>query len=291
MVVLRETGRLTVRLTIAMSALAILAVVVRLIARNKVKLTFNLDDVFILLGLLFFLGVEARIYTSGGTLDESQMNLNELINLFKYIYALESFVTTSITAIKISILLMYRRIFPIAEFQRYALVVGVLAAWQLDLLMDGQATCLTYGHFIIGYEISNMLLDIAILMLPIRVLRTLQLSMTKKVVVGAIFILGGFIVVVCIIRTVYLSNATLENPVALYNGLNWTSVELAVAVLCACIPTYGPLLPTQRAVRALSSWGSHNKSRAGNRMFKSFGYERQSDNNELEHLSEPSTQA
>lgn len=61
MVVLRETGRLTVRLTIAMSALAILAVVVRLIARNKVKLTFNLDDVFILLGLLFFLGVEASL--------------------------------------------------------------------------------------------------------------------------------------------------------------------------------------------------------------------------------------
>lgn len=139
------------------------------------------------------------------------MNLNELINLFKYVYALESFVTTSITSIKISILLMYRRIFPIAEFQRHALVVGVFcviwyficffinifqcrpvrAAWQLDLLMDEQATCLTYGHFIIGYEISNMLLDIAILMLPIRVLRTLQLSMTKKIVVGAIFILGG----------------------------------------------------------------------------------------------------
>jgi thiamine transporter ThiT len=59
MVVLRETGRLTLRLTIAMSALAILAVVVRLIARNKVKLTFKPDDAFILLGLVFFLGVEA----------------------------------------------------------------------------------------------------------------------------------------------------------------------------------------------------------------------------------------
>lgn len=109
-------------------------------------------------------------------------------------------------------------------------------------------------------------------------------------------------------RAVYLSNATLEDPgstnlpslkpinvlmllVALYNGLNWTSVELIVAVHCVCIPTYGPLLPTQRAALALSSWGSHNKIRAGNRMFKSFGYERHSDNNELEHLSETSTQA
>lgn len=59
MVVLRETGRLTLRLTIAMSALAILAVVIRLIARNKAKWTFQSDDTFILLGLTFFLGVEA----------------------------------------------------------------------------------------------------------------------------------------------------------------------------------------------------------------------------------------
>ncbi|KAH8701989.1 hypothetical protein BGW36DRAFT_424284 [Talaromyces proteolyticus] len=284
MVVLQETGRLTLRLTIAMIVIAVLSVLIRFFARRKTRTKFKLNDAFIVAGLLSFLGVEisllAGIYTSGGTLDESQIkDTSDLINLFKYVYALESFVTTAITLIKLSILALYRDLFPIHKFQTYTLVIGALcliwyiicflinifqchpvkAAWQLDLLMKGEATCLVYGHYIIGYEVSNMLLDIAILALPIRVLHTLHLSRPRKIIIGGLFTLGGFIIIVCIIRTVYLSDATLQNPVALYNGLNWTSVELAVGILCACIPVYGPLLPTQRAAQALSKWSSQKQ--------------------------------
>ncbi|QKX53297.1 uncharacterized protein TRUGW13939_00375 [Talaromyces rugulosus] len=313
MVVLQKTGRLTLRLTIAMIVIAVLSVVIRFAARIKTRTKFKINDAFLVAGLLSFLGVEisllAGIYTSGGTLDESQIkDLQDLINLFKYVFALESFVTTAITLIKLSILALYRDLFPIQQFRAYTVVIGTLcliwyiicflinifqctpvkAAWQLDLLTKGEAKCLVYGHYIIGYEVSNMLLDITILALPIHVLHTLHLSRPRKIIVGGLFALGGFIIIVCIIRTVYLSDATLENPVALYNGLNWTSVELAVGILCACIPVYGPLLPTQRAVKAITKWSSQ-KTRGNyfSWMFKSSSrYEQhQGDSNELAGLS------
>lgn len=64
---------------------------------------------------------------------------------------------------------------------------------------------------------------------------------------------------------------------ALFNGTNWTSVELAVAILCGCIPTYGPLLPTRQAANAMSAWTTRHKI-TGYKS-RSSGYERQDEEN------------
>ncbi len=70
---------------------------------------------------------------------------------------------------------------------------------------------------------------------------------------------NGSICIICIIRVIYLQRLNISNPGTrclfllpipladnvsddLENGMNWSNVELAVAILCACLPTYGPLL-------------------------------------------------
>ncbi|KAI4289857.1 MAG: hypothetical protein L6R35_000877 [Caloplaca aegaea] len=127
-------------------------------------------------------------------------------------------------------------------------------AWKLELVFSGGATCIVYGDFIVGYEISNMLLDIIILCLPIWQIKRLQLPTAKKLVIGGVFILGGFVCMVCIIRISYLNSAQTQNPVSLSNGMNWSTVELAVAILCACLPCYGPFLPTEELSGKLDRW-------------------------------------
>lgn len=36
--------------------------------------------------------------------------------------------------------------------------------------------------------------------------------------------------------------------------MNWSTVELAVAILCACLPCYGPFLPTEQLSGKLDRW-------------------------------------
>ena len=69
-----------------------------------------------------------------------------------------------------------------------------MAAWELDLVLSGQASCLVYGNYIIGYEITNVLLDICILCLPVWMIKSLQLPRAKKLVIGCVFLLGGLYV-------------------------------------------------------------------------------------------------
>lgn len=57
----KETGLATMRLTIAMTAIAIIAMALRLTARLKTKGGFAWDDGLILLAFLFFFAVEACI--------------------------------------------------------------------------------------------------------------------------------------------------------------------------------------------------------------------------------------
>lgn len=67
----------------------------------------------------------------------------------------------------------------------------VEAAWNVVLVVQGQARCIRYGKFILGYEVTNMLLDIGILSLPIYGIRRLQLPTQQKLALGAVFVLGG----------------------------------------------------------------------------------------------------
>lgn len=50
--------------------------------------------------------------------------------------------------------------------------------------------------------------------------------------------------------------------VGLFNGLNWSTIELAVAIICACVPCYGPLIPTKTIAKTTRLWSSSRKSKA-----------------------------
>lgn len=115
------------------------------------------------------------------------------------------------TLVKLSILMLYHFIFATRKFRRACIAVAGLClvwffvtlflglfqckpisgAWDISLLLSGQAQCFTYGNYMIGYELTNVLLDITILALPLWVIKTLHLPPSRKVLVGSIFVLGG----------------------------------------------------------------------------------------------------
>ena len=115
----------------------------------------------------------------------------------------------TITMVKISILLLYRRIFNIATFRLKTLIVGLVciswffivvftdifqcrpmhAAFEYSMLFS--KSCIDIQAYYIGISISNVFLDLVVLYLPIHEVWKLQLPKQKKLMLSGVFMLGG----------------------------------------------------------------------------------------------------
>lgn len=121
------------------------------------------------------------------------------------------FFTCTITAFKISILYLYVSIFETRAFRLTALAVGlatiircivilplnifqchpVNAYWDTYLLSDPSSHCLDFNKLFLGYAITDVLLDVIILCLPIYMIQKLHLPKRQKFILCGIFLLGS----------------------------------------------------------------------------------------------------
>ena len=62
-------------------------------------------------------------------------------------------------------------------------------AWEIALYETSK--CLSYPTLVFGIELSNALIDVMILVLPLNQVRKLQMSRAKKLGVALVFLLGG----------------------------------------------------------------------------------------------------
>ena len=122
-------------------------------------------------------------------------------------YALGPISISTITAAKISLILLYRRAFlPDKAFRVASNIVGALClAWWIAFVFallfqctpvqktwgDVPGTCLDMDAVFLGGEILNCVLDFAIVVLPVRVIRKLRLPFAQKITLCFIFILGS----------------------------------------------------------------------------------------------------
>lgn len=67
--------------------------------------------------------------------------------------------------------------------------VPLKEAW--DPLRTTGTKCVLFGLFVLMLELTNVLLDITILILPISVIRDLQLPARDRWILSLIFLLGG----------------------------------------------------------------------------------------------------
>ncbi|KZN93790.1 hypothetical protein EN45_039760 [Penicillium chrysogenum] len=122
-------------------------------------------------------------------------------------FANEISYTLLVPTIKVSILLLYRRIFSVPKFQLASLLAGGLVlAWCLAVFItvlvqcrpisfnwnkNQSGTCISAKSFFFGNAISNLLIDVIILALPIPMVLQLQLRLSQKLTILGIFLLGG----------------------------------------------------------------------------------------------------
>jgi hypothetical protein len=104
------------------------------------------------------------------------------------------------------------------------------------------------GHclnMILFYYVSfgiKLATDIAIFVLPIPPLLRLRVRGLQKFVVVLMFALGLLVCVTSIIRVTYIKNLGPDRTWTLVAPLNWSAVEVCVAIFISCLPSLKTLI-------------------------------------------------
>ena len=129
---------------------------------------------------------------------------------------------TNVNVIKLSVVVLYYRIFPIRSIKLGALILGgISTVWNLFLigLSQGQCnprekvwapwtpgTCINQKASFLAIAVPSILTDIAILILPLPQVWKLHTNRSQKISLSAIFLLGSFVVFASIYRfTVFVT--------------------------------------------------------------------------------------
>ncbi|KAI1802948.1 hypothetical protein F4811DRAFT_364769 [Daldinia bambusicola] len=111
--------------------------------------------------------------------------------------------------------------------------------------------CIDLPLFMFATSIVNTALDLAVLAVPVPLLRRLRIAPRQRVALTAVFTVGAVVCIASIMRLLALyhlmprssSGSTAKDPSA--SGLSvgiWSGVELDLAIICACLPTLRPMV-------------------------------------------------
>ncbi|KAL8933697.1 MAG: hypothetical protein Q9216_006245 [Gyalolechia sp. 2 TL-2023] len=213
---------------IVVTVLAIVAVGLRVLSRHLQRASLRTDDYLIFVALAFL--------------------------------ATEIIWAASIPVIKISILLLYVRIFGcLRYFKVLAYIIGTFSiCWSImamlvpllqcrpieriwDRSVDG--TCINSTLFFKIGSGPNVLTDFVLLALPLPAVWNLHTTRAQKLSLTATFLLGSLTCIISLVRLIELiTKPTQDHTWSLSNVAIWSTAESNLGIVSACMPTMKPLL-------------------------------------------------
>ncbi|KAL9609745.1 MAG: hypothetical protein Q9167_005515 [Letrouitia subvulpina] len=188
--------------------LAVVSVGSRFLSRRLNKSGIEADDYAVLVGMICALGyVIAQAVSIAHGLGRHRILSTAPVESGRAVLASIVMYIASMAATKISILLLYRRIFPIWKLHCVAWIVGIfIFAYSITAVflaifpchpVQGvwnplvKASCNNTNTSVLTIAIFNVITDVIVLILPIPVVWGLQLPKTRRFQVMAIFLLGS----------------------------------------------------------------------------------------------------
>ncbi|KAL9001914.1 MAG: hypothetical protein Q9188_005129 [Gyalolechia gomerana] len=253
-------------------------VALRLACRRHLKARISHDDIAILVALVSITTVgHCAVFGSGRHTILSPPS--DILRFVQMEYAIELTYCVLITTIKFSILLFYRRVFinqtTSKEFKVawYTITVWCFlwgistffaAAFQCTPIFyswtqyTGKTTgkCVNFTALLVSTAVINICTDVAVLVLPMPSVWNLKIEKAQKVAASGIFLLGGFVCIASVIRSVYLPHVVSPDPLwtALDAGI-WSIIEPGVGIISASLPSLGPILRKVFTLRSLNRFG------------------------------------
>ncbi|KAG9193742.1 hypothetical protein G6011_03777 [Alternaria panax] len=280
-----------VGVTVAFLALAISTLSLRLWFRIKDRL-WGWDDFFVVLAAVASLIGDTMVCmmpADGLGLHLWTLDAEHLTSYFKHIYSTNAAYAASTALIKLSILIQYLRLFaeaaPSTGHAQYRLarritwaMIVICSMWGLTFFCLAlfpchpiaknwrptlEGTCIGWGsksprdffHMYLGHAVSNCLLDILVLLVPIPFVTTLRIAGKSRAGLFGLFSLGCVVVIVAICRVIAMSvNKAGTEPVldmSFHIPIVYTFgvLEVNFAIITASIPIFWPAIATLAANR------------------------------------------
>ncbi|KAF2865600.1 hypothetical protein BDV95DRAFT_250987 [Massariosphaeria phaeospora] len=177
--------------------------------------------------------------------------------------------STILTLCRLSVLFLYNRLFGIYPmFRKILIVYGVASlAWPITIWLGATFRCkpvkgswdlttnpqcaFSLETLFVSLESINAVLDVFLVIIPISKIKILQLPLREKIGLGIVFLMGGFVGLTSVFRIVFTYNPTKKG--AVIDSMFWLWLQLATAIICACLPTLRTLLPTKTLFSPVSS--------------------------------------
>ncbi|KAI1739184.1 hypothetical protein F4680DRAFT_423092 [Xylaria scruposa] len=271
MVDLTDSGKRRIETSIICGTFVVLTVAIRFWCKFSLKSAIRSDDWWILAAVPIYLGAVADgiwgLYNGIGGEDSEQIIATLLQNPSpELILGLENYLKSLyigfilnlffLTFVRISICLLYQGIFATPRFRIKSIVMIVLSvAWFISAFVVGlvycipidkfwhpfkPGRCLNFNLFYLIIGVFETVIDIAILILPVRATFNIQLPLKSRLLISSIFLLGGVAVITNVLR-LYNIYQPGNQFVSFTETVLWTHIHGVIAVLCANLPVYKPL--------------------------------------------------
>ncbi|KAI5467618.1 hypothetical protein BGZ63DRAFT_371683 [Mariannaea sp. PMI_226] len=216
--------------------------------------------------------------------------IDRFIKLIKLVYSEVFIYGLAVTSTKVSILLLYNRLFGSKAdsnrlynfFYRAAILLTGVYPFILWITMafacrpisfywnqylGAKGTCIDTHLFFLVLGIVNMTNDIVVLIVPIPRILQLHLNKRSKASIVGIMLLGSFVCVASIVRIYYLNGLFKNLDATWWMGPSfaWSSIEPSVAIISACLPTLAPLfrLGRKRGTNSSPYYVSNRSGQSG----------------------------
>ncbi|KAM0242058.1 hypothetical protein ACHAP5_007456 [Fusarium lateritium] len=272
----------TVEVVVSMTVLALASCALRLYSRHLKAQKLWWDDYVILFAMCWNLTVVGFIFamhSNGMGIHADKVPLSQIVMMSKWLVVAEVLYAWNLGWTKLSLLLMYYRIFRVPYFKKMAWIVGSFVfAWVITITFlfificipvaklwypDLPGRCINQVGTWIANAASTIFTDIVILCLPLPPIWKLQLGKSEKLGLTAAFAIGSFVVFASAYRTSVLFTYTSSDPsYTLAPTVGWTEIEMSAGIVSANLPTMLPVLRMVAKFTGLSSLASTVRSSA-----------------------------
>ncbi|KAI0883800.1 uncharacterized protein GGS22DRAFT_166123 [Annulohypoxylon maeteangense] len=277
-------------ISILFPIISALSVALRILAHRKSHQPLHADDYWVIGSWFLTLVLSILVWVYAAKSGINYYNVDFLTGTeysLELIFISSCYVQFPLAAVKIAVLIFYKRIFSTRIFKRCVWVaIGIVGLWCLVfffvifLELDPITFPLTTVRFRfdstalgLGQVASSFTLDLIVLCLPLPVISRLNMKSERKIALILIFWLGAFCVVAAIVRTVLLDQSirsvvsSRDQVASQSKQYIFMVLEPNCSILASCLPTYGPLVAGGRApesivrsVRSILSLASNNSN-------------------------------
>ncbi|KAG8627721.1 hypothetical protein KVT40_003594 [Elsinoe batatas] len=237
-----------------MIALSGITVIGRLYSHLAITKNFGVDDVFIIFAWLFSVAVLGSFVMQdkyGLGYHAADLTPDEVSQFLKYLWLTLWTYNGALTCTKFSLLFQYRRIFITPRFQiAVKVMIGILVVyglwtffgcificWPIESFwnLKGTGKCMATWPIFIGNTVMNIINDFMVILSPMPVLTNLHLPKRQKIALMAVFAVGGFVIIVSILR---LAQFIKSNGATDFSWENiilgiWSIIECTVGIICS----------------------------------------------------------